>query len=412
MSLKYAMIARLVSMSLAAIPDPTDKVATARWMVSTLDWGFLATTSTRSEGTSVGMAFGNPYSFADASNGVPYFYGSDLDASFADIFTAAKPQDRASLALSEAELKDSKNGKAACEIGTPLGDPENPPCARLVLGGKVIQLAKNTTEGARAMAALEARHPYDKKLPSGHDFCVAKMMVDSIWLIDAYGGAAIISPDDYFAYRSTGASNRVMSFPIAHLKSTPPRPNPLRKIATARWMAQTLDWGALSTISTLSNESFLGSAFGNPYSFASNPKNGTPYFFASSLDASIQDIIVNPEVTFALSEATLTGKDMVQSCNVTATGMFGGDPENPPCARLVFSGKFVKLAEGEAEDTAARGALFDRHPSFKNYPPGHAFFAAKLELTNIWLIDIFGGATIIKPSDYYASGTLSEHLIV
>ena len=46
---------------LAAVPPPsTDAASLARWMVHELTWGVLSTTSTRSEGTSVGAPFGNP----------------------------------------------------------------------------------------------------------------------------------------------------------------------------------------------------------------------------------------------------------------------------------------------------------------------------------------------------------------
>ena len=40
-------------------------------------------------------------------------------------------------------------------------------------------------------------------------------------------------------------------------------------------------------------------------------------------------------------------------------------------------------------------ALFKRHPSFANYPAGHSFYVAKMELSGIWEIDMFGGAAII-----------------
>merc|ERR1712195_308167 len=88
-----------------------------------VDWGVLSTISVRSNGTEVGDAFGNPYSFSDAANGVPYFYASELDASMIDTFSPATANVRASLALSEASLSGTNNSVAACTIGTPLGDP-------------------------------------------------------------------------------------------------------------------------------------------------------------------------------------------------------------------------------------------------------------------------------------------------
>ena len=79
-----------------------------------------------------------------------------------------------------------------------------------------------------------------------------------------------------------------------------------------------------------------------------------------------------------------------------------GDPENPPCARLVLSGRMVDL-RGSAEEADAKAALVAAHPSFKEYPASHDFFVSKLDLDGIWLIDMFGGAALISPADYYAA---------
>ena len=91
-----------------------------------------------------------------------------------------------------------------------------------------------------------------------------------------------------------------------------------------------------------------------------------------------------------------------RACNSAAEiGIPLGDPENPPCARLVFTGQFAKVAAGSTEEASAKKALFAKHPSFANYPPGHSFFVGKMELSGIWLIDFYGGASIISPADYF-----------
>jgi len=188
-------------------PPYAQKAATARWMVQSLDWGVLSTVSTRSAGTQVGNAFGNPNSFVDGGGGVPYFYVSDMDASMIDAFTAKDANPRVSLALSEAELTGTEKARPDCVVGaTPFGDPENPPCARLVLSGELSQVKAGSQEEDSAKAALFTRHPSFKKYPDDHHFYVAKLNVDGIWLIDFYGGAAIISPKDYFATNSTSAA--------------------------------------------------------------------------------------------------------------------------------------------------------------------------------------------------------------
>merc|ERR1719188_2066095 len=111
-----------------------------------------------------------------------------------DIFTATTANPRVSLALSEASLSGTKNARPDCTIGTGLGDPENPPCARLVLSGKMVRVAANSTEEKVANAALFAKHPSFPKYPKDHAFYTAKVEVDGVWLIDFYGGAADIKP--------------------------------------------------------------------------------------------------------------------------------------------------------------------------------------------------------------------------
>jgi len=197
----------MLASSVFAKPPPTEKVATARWMARTLDWGVLSTTSTRSKGSTPGDAFGNPYSYADASTGNPYFYASGLDASMIDLFTGPNANPRASFALSEASLTGSNNSQADCMIGaSEFGDPENPPCARLVLSGTVVKLETGTPEEKTARAALFAKHPSFAKYPAGHGFFVAKLKVDGVWLIPFYGGAVILSPAEYLANQTQASS--------------------------------------------------------------------------------------------------------------------------------------------------------------------------------------------------------------
>ena len=130
---------------------------------------------------------------------------------------------------------------------------------------------------------------------------------------------------------------------------------------------------------------------------------GVPYVFASDLDASMIDVKKSGRASLTLSEASLPGKHSFLWKEKCEIGTLLGDPENPPCARLVFSGNLTKVASGSAEETAAMGALLAKHPSFANYPKGHGFYVAKLSLDAIWLISFFGGADIIEPSDYFAA---------
>ena len=180
-------------------PDLVEKAPTARWMAHSLDWGVLSTISSRLDGDPT--PFGNIYSFVDGtchnSTGVPYIYGTYLDQSFTDISENRK----VSFTLTEASLSSvctNKAGLEACTIGTRHGDPENPVCARLTLTGVLEVLEETSEEFQFAQGALFERHETMKAWPKNHDWVIAKVNVEDVWLIDYFGGATILTPETYF----------------------------------------------------------------------------------------------------------------------------------------------------------------------------------------------------------------------
>ena len=116
-----ALMLTIVSVAASAFAPPAaDGAAFARSMVSTITWGTLSTSSTRSEGTNMGTAFGNPYSIADVG-GVPYVYASGLDASATDLFGKESSSPLCTLTLSQASRQHA-NGSAvfsACGASLP-----------------------------------------------------------------------------------------------------------------------------------------------------------------------------------------------------------------------------------------------------------------------------------------------------
>jgi len=112
-----------------------------------------------------------------------------------------------------------------------------------------------------------------------------------------------------------------------------------------------------------------------------------------------QDIVMNPHGSFAVSEAQITDDPL---CGKT-------DPEDPTCARISFTGKFVDVSKNgtkEEQDFALK-ALYSRHPEFPSFgPPGtgdHDFHIYKLVIESIFFIDFYGGAAKITPDKYYSS---------
>ena len=179
------------------VPAVGDHAAYARWMVRSMTWGTMSTISTQA--SIAGYPFGNPVSFADGGTGNPYMCVSPLDSSVKDL--QANP--KFSLTLSAAQ---GQSAPAACAPESGRGDPENPPCARLALTGDFVDVTGGP-EFNTAVAALNATHPtlnswgcFQAGGSGGsHGFFLAKMAVKQAWLINMYGGAAVVDAADYYA---------------------------------------------------------------------------------------------------------------------------------------------------------------------------------------------------------------------
>lgn len=59
------------------------------------------------------------------------------------------------------------------------------------------------------------------------------------------------------------------------------------------------------------------------------------------------------------------------------------------------------LQVNQTETGFAKHSLFVRHPEMKTWPSSHNWFFAKLNITNIWVLDYFGGPKIVTPEEYY-----------
>ena len=191
------------------------------------------------------------------------------------------------------------------------------------------------------------------------------------------------------------------------------RPDITAKAKTARWMVHSLDWGVVSTISSRLGGDDEGShrrpvPFGNVYSFVDgscDKATGVPYLYGTYMDQSFADTKSNDMVSLTLSESSLSSVCPRESGDLDSCmlGTKYGDPENPVCARLTLTGKLVALEENSKEHDFAKNALFERHSSMKYWPDGHGWVIAKIDIEDIWLIDYFGGATILDPTDYFAA---------
>merc|ERR1719375_2713999 len=81
-----------------------------------------------------------------------------------------------------------------------FGKENASPRASLAMSHASLMLENGTAaEDESARAALFKKHASFKNYPKDHGFYVAKLTLDGIWLISAYGGAAIVQPKNYFA---------------------------------------------------------------------------------------------------------------------------------------------------------------------------------------------------------------------
>merc|ERR1712212_1290350 len=89
------------------------------------------------------------------------------------------------------------------------------------------------------------------------------------------------------------------------------------------------------------------------------------------------------------------GSEM-QSDYCTSKGL---DPMDPPCARIMLTGKAVVVTD-EKELAFAKTTMFTRHPAMKKWPVGHGWHFTALRLTSVNLLSWYGGISHIKVSDY------------
>ncbi|KAM5293589.1 protein CREG1 isoform 2-T2 [Glossophaga mutica] len=170
------------------------------------------------------------------------------------------------------------------------------------------------------------------------------------------------------------------------LPPLPPREDAAR---VARFVTHFSDWGALATIST--QEGVRGLPFADVLSLSDGlpgKGSGVPYFYLSPLQQLAGDLQANPYATLTMS---LAQTDFCRK--------HGYDPQSPLCAHVILAGTVTKVNETERD--VAKQALFTRHPEMTSWPSSHDWFFAKLDITNIWVLDYFGGPKTVTPEEYY-----------
>ena len=219
-------------------PSPLNKAATARWLAHNTGWGSISTIQATSR-ERPGSPFGNICSFSDGpsnnSTGTLYFLHSPLDASMIDVME----NDLVSFALSEMQTGYCQ-GKEY--------DAEDPRCARLSLSGHLVSVT-SSNEIKIAETALFTRHPvmedwYNGSEEDSHAFSFWKLELEEIWLIDSFGGAALIDIDAWNRgtdQEGESLSPKISSIPVGYIRSANNR-NHVDKVysGTINWFAAIL----------------------------------------------------------------------------------------------------------------------------------------------------------------------------
>ncbi|KAG8232955.1 hypothetical protein J437_LFUL011447 [Ladona fulva] len=168
-------------------PPPEQGAKMARYIVHNSEWASLGSISSLSK--IKGYPFTDVFSISDGtllnSTGVPYLYMTPLDLSSKNI----ERDNRCSLSLSLAQSNYCQKNNL---------DPEDPRCAHVVLTGKMLKVKKGSEEEEIARSSLFSRHPAMKNWPKDHNWFFAKLKIESICLLDYFGGPKYISVDDYF----------------------------------------------------------------------------------------------------------------------------------------------------------------------------------------------------------------------
>jgi len=171
----------------ASPPDWDQFAEMARYIVHYSDWVSIATISSRDP--IMDYPFSNVKTTSDGSSpsvarGIPYFYLSPMDLSSMDIWKNPK----ASLSYTLADFWCKEQGMIA----------QDPQCPRLLVTGEIVRV-DDEEETEFAKDALFTRYPAMGYWPDDHGFFFAKLVPESILLLDQFGGAADISLDEYLA---------------------------------------------------------------------------------------------------------------------------------------------------------------------------------------------------------------------
>lgn len=154
---------------------------------------------------------------------------------------------------------------------------------------------------------------------------------------------------------------------------------------TSRWIVLQGSWGFVTTLDTADAKPALLRA--EVLSFGES--HGRLFFY---IMGGFRDESAYP-ASITMSQAALN--------HTTSCDQAGVDPEDPRCAKITFTGQLT-LSSG-ADVATGKAALFAKHPQMEHWPASHGFQVYELVLSDIWMIDFYGGGANIAPKAYFAA---------
>ncbi|XP_078514162.1 protein CREG2 [Lissotriton helveticus] len=190
------------------------------------------------------------------------------------------------------------------------------------------------------------------------------------------------SPSRMFSYKREGASE------TASPSRAPGSPQE-QGARTARFLAQSNNWGFLATEST--QEKIRGVPFGTVLSVSDGPADnstGIPFFCVTPKGSAMSDLMKNPMASLTLPETDFCRKYSI-------------DPDDPRCARLTLTGQVIMVPPEEMD--FAKKAMFSRHPGMRKWPRNYECLFMKMNIEHVCLQNWYGAVATIDTDKYFSA---------
>lgn len=198
-----------------------------------------------------------------------------------------------------------------------------------------------------------------------------------------------VDDDGFAAFLPDPAAGNELDSPKSVDESDPPPHTEYAKMA--RYLVHKAEWVSMGSLSVV--PAIKGYPMVNIIAVADSARGakstGTLYFYLTMLDYTAQDLSKDNRLTVLLS--------MDQDLDCSKRGI---DPMEPTCARIMISGRAVKLEEGTDEFAFGKNAMFSRHPAAKHWLDTHNFFLCKLDIVQIAVLDYYGGPHYVSVEEY------------